>query len=291
MSRKALTVALLIAFAAVVVASPPATRRVVFVSATDRNGRFVDDLTPADLVAKEGGTACHVLAVEPPGPATVATILIEEGLSRDTDVNMSVVRLVQKLQDRAQIALMVAGPSNAVVVPHTSDGAALIVGLNGITRSPRPAGGRLVEGIVQAAQDLQRRRAERRTLIAIAMEAPDVAATTREQAMSALRESGTTLFALALRGPNDTPQLDSMMDTSIRSWVMSEGSTQSGGRFEVVARTVAFPQASISVADEILHQVKVTYEVPDGITANGRLSITSTRPGVKVRAPTRLAER
>jgi hypothetical protein len=127
-------------------------------------------------------------------------------------------------------------------------------------------------------------------LIAIATDIADTSATTREQATEAIRSAHTTLYALALRGPDATSGIDTMLETSIRSAVMSEGAAQSGGRFESIARGVAFPDAMLSVAHELLHQYKVTYDVPTSVKANGRVSVTSRRAGVKVRAPTRIAE-
>jgi hypothetical protein len=45
------------------------------------------------------------------------------------------------------------------------------------------------------------------------------------------------------------------------------------------------------LADELLHQYEITYTLPDGVAPNEKLSVSSKRKGVTVRAPSRLATR
>ena len=82
-----------------------------------------------------------------------------------------------------------------------------------------------------------------------------------------------------------------MIDASIRPLILSRGSAQSGGRFELAARSSAFPDLMISIADEIRHQFKLTYQLPDGVKPNSRLSVAMTKVARTVRAPTRIDDR
>jgi hypothetical protein len=132
----------------------PITPRTVFVSVVDKSGQFVGDLKPADFVVKEGRQVRDLIGVDPAHVATRIVLLFEEGLTRDTDVKLAVIRLIQRMQDRAEMSIVVAGLANTTVVRFTGDGAMVVVGLNGLSRSPRPVGGHIVEGILEAAQSL-----------------------------------------------------------------------------------------------------------------------------------------
>ena len=77
--------------------------RTVYVSVSDAKGQAVQDLVPADLALKEGGKDRPVVKVESvTGPVEV-TLLIEDGLTGDTNVRQGIFQIVQRLHDRAEI--------------------------------------------------------------------------------------------------------------------------------------------------------------------------------------------
>jgi len=268
----------------------PITTRLVFVSVVDKSGQFVDDLKPTDFVVKEGGQVRDVIGVEPARVPTRIVILFEEGLTRDTDVKLAVIRLIQRMQDRAEMSIVVAGLANTTVVPFSGNGATLVVGLNALSRSPRPVGGHIVEGILEAAKSLGAGGAERRLVIALTVDADELGSTQPDEVLTALRDTGTSLYAIALRGPAAPTSLGTLIEANGRSQVLGDGSSQSGGRLEVLTKTTGFPAAMISVADEILHQHKLTYQLPDGVKRSSRLEVSVARPGLRLRAPTRIAD-
>jgi hypothetical protein len=267
----------------------PVTTRTVFVSVVDKAGQFISGLTPGDFVVKEGGQRRDVISVEPAGGTTRIVLLFEELLTRDTDSKLAVIRLIQRLQGRAEMSVVVAGMSNTTVVPFTADGAAVVVGINELARRPGSAYGHIVEGILDAARDLGGRPADRRIVIALTVDRAELVSVQPDEVFTALRNTGTSLYAIALRGPSEVPSLDTMIDAGARSQVLHDGSTQSGGRVAVLTQTTGFPAAMISIAEEILHQHKLVYQLPDGVKRDTRLSVSIARPGLTVRAPTRVS--
>jgi hypothetical protein len=69
--------------------------------------------------------------------------------------------------------------------------------------------------------------------------------------------------------------------------VLGDGATESGGRHEQVISTTLVP-ALEQVAAELLNQYEITYVRPQGGKPNDKISVTSKRNGVTVRAPARL---
>jgi len=69
--------------------------------------------------------------------------------------------------------------------------------------------------------------------------------------------------------------------------VLGDGAKESGGHHDqVIATTHA--KALEQLADELLHQYEITYTLPDGVKPSDRLSVSSKRKGVTLRAPSRL---
>ena len=149
MRHPVLTAVLLACAVAVSARANSVTARTVFVSVVDKAGPFIGDLTPADFAVKEGGKLRDVISVEPATGATKIAMLFEEGLIRDSDVRLAVLRLIQRMQDHAEMSVVVAGLSNTTVVPYTADGAALVVGMNGLLRGPHPLGGGTVDNLLK----------------------------------------------------------------------------------------------------------------------------------------------
>jgi hypothetical protein len=65
--------------------------------------------------------------------------------------------------------------------------------------------------------------------------------------------------------------------------VLGDGSKESGGRHDQVISTTLVP-ALARIADELLNQYLLGCAVPDGVKDGARLSITTTRKGVRIHA-------
>jgi hypothetical protein len=69
--------------------------------------------------------------------------------------------------------------------------------------------------------------------------------------------------------------------------VLGDGARESGGRHDQVVSTTLVP-ALEHVADELLNQYAITCTLPPGLKPTDKLSISTTRKGVKLQAPARL---
>ena len=69
--------------------------------------------------------------------------------------------------------------------------------------------------------------------------------------------------------------------------VLGDGAKDSGGRHDQVVSTTLVP-ALERVADELLNQYAITCALPPGVKATDKLSVSTTRKGLKLQAPARL---
>jgi hypothetical protein len=70
--------------------------------------------------------------------------------------------------------------------------------------------------------------------------------------------------------------------------VLEDGARESGGRHDEIVSTTSVSPAVARIADDLLNQYAVTCALPPGVKVNDKLSIASTRRGVKIQAPARL---
>jgi hypothetical protein len=70
--------------------------------------------------------------------------------------------------------------------------------------------------------------------------------------------------------------------------VIAEGTKRTGGRRDQVLAISGIPEALLRVADDLNNQYVVTYGRPERLIPAEKLQVTVTRPGVTVRAPTKV---
>jgi hypothetical protein len=76
-----------------------------------------------------------------------------------------------------------------------------------------------------------------------------------------------------------------------RNMVIAEGTARTGGRRDQILTPSGIAEAMPRVADELLNQYQVTYARPETLIPPEKLQVTVSRPGVTVRARTRVAGR
>ena len=73
--------------------------------------------------------------------------------------------------------------------------------------------------------------------------------------------------------------------------VLGDGPKQSGGMTQQVSGNVALGPVLAKIADNLLHQYVLTYTIPDGVKLSERFSLTTSRKGVTLLAPSRLPDK
>jgi len=256
-------------------AAAEATTRTVFVTVTDSKGAAVTDLSAADFVVKEGGRAREITSAEPAKAGMRIAMLIDERLVADGPTRAGMFEFMKRLQAASEFSIITVGIRNTVVVDYTSDLNTHVAAINKFTLNPGPVSN-LLEGIGDFSKILAKQRPPRPVIVVVAAPSGgEVGGVLVDEALNALRQAGAMLNAVALGSGGDGA-----------GQVLDEGTRRSGGRRTNVAITTAIPNALNQIADDLSSQYQITYALPDGVKPDKRVSITVSRKGVTLRAPT-----
>ena len=256
-----------------------ALTRTVYVTAVDREGRPVAGLTAADFTVKEGGKEGAVVSVEPARARMRIALGITEPLTASGHALQSMANLIAKLAPQADIALIVIGLSNRVLVPFTSDVATHVAALRAVPQVQRQGSVNTGEGIVDIARGLQKEETERPVMVVIAVDDGQSLSMRHDYVLGTIRDSRVQMHVVAISSGGMGGDL---------SRVLSDGPRQSGGRQIGVSALAAVQGAMEQIATELSGQYALTYALTDGMKPSERIEVSLVRRGLTLRAPTRV---
>jgi VWFA-related protein len=269
-------------------ASDPRTRD-VYVSVLDSKDAPITGLTAADFQVREDGVAREVLRAGPATAPLQIVLLVDDSQALTPALQPTregLTRFVDKLHGHGEIAIVTTGERATSLVPPTTDINTLKRGIGRIFARPG-AGAYLLDAIDEVSRGFTRRKSDRPVIVAITMEGVEFSNLQHETVLKALDESGATLHVLSIGMPSRS-MADEMRNLNI---VVAEGTSRTGGRRDQVLATSGIPDALSRVADDLLNQYVVTYGRPDRLIPPEKLQVTVSRPGVTVRARTRISGR
>jgi VWFA-related protein len=273
--------------------TPPPTgaarTRAVYVSVVDAKGAPVSGLTAAEFAVKEDGVAREVLKAVPATAPMQIVLLVDDSQASARSVQQlreALTAFVDKLKGRAEMSLVTVGERPTSVVNYTTDVAALRKGIDRVFSRPG-SGAYVSEGLMDVSLGLQKRKATRPVIVAIAFDGIEYSNQQYEQVLKPLLASGAMLNVLEV-GSAPSSANDEMRNRNI---AIAEGTEQTGGRRDQVLSYMAIPDRVRQLADELLAQYEVTYAHPDALIPPEKLTVTVTRPGLTARARTRVTPR
>ena len=290
MFARALFTALLAATAVpgVRAASPaPAQAREgrVYIPVTDDNKAV--SITAADVTVSEDGRAREVLKVEKASAPLQIALLVDDSQAAEPaihDIRTALKQFVAKVLDangECQSALSTFGERPTLITDYTSSKASLDRGINRIF-ARQGSGAYMLEAIVSATRGIVARDAERAHIIVVGTEGVEFSNDHYERVLAHLAESGASLWALTLTAG---PRADETDEVRNRGVVIGRGTSQTGGRQDLVLANSALPMSLDRVAATIFDQYVVTYGRPDTLVPAKTIEVKVTKPGAKVLAP------
>ncbi len=169
---------------------------------------------------------------------------------------------------------------------YTTDTAALKKGIGRLFARPG-AGAYLLEGIQETSRGLEKREPARPVIVAITTEGVEFSNLQHDQVLKQLQASRAAFHVIAIGMPSSSMS-DEMRN---RNQVIAEGTERSGGRRDQLLAESSLTEALPRLADELLNQYVVTYGRPETLIPPEKIQVSVSRPGVTVRAPTRMASR
>jgi hypothetical protein len=258
--------------------APAEVTRKVYISATDSKGAPVTDLTAADVTVTEGGKDRPVVSLQPAtAPMQVAILVDDAGTG---GFQSAVSEFIQKTFGRGQFSISMLSPQALKLVDFTEDVGGLKDALAKLRPRGRlqPDGDQLPEAIADSAKELQQRKAERPVILALTLAGGLLHSVEPNNVLKTIRSSGAALNVVYLSGA-DLGQ------------VLGDGPKESGGRIEQAATGQSIDAAVVRIADSLLNQYLLTYTLPDGVKMSDRLSVTTSRKGLRLTSPSRIADK
>jgi len=271
----------------------PSLTRTVYISVTDRHGVPVDTLDGSDLEIKEGG---KLVTVESAGrtsdPMQIDVIVDDNGTGL---FRASLARFVQRMEGRAVMALRSVVGQTMKLVEFTPNVDALLTAIATLNARPgTPDGGQLLEGISEAALELQKAEAKRPIIIALTVGGQEHSTVSSDLVLDQLRKSGAALHVFsvansALRSTVAAQKPRDLLQENMHLYrVLGDGPKQSGGRHQEIVATAGALVGLQNLASELTSQYRVIYSLPAGAKRSEKLDVSVRRKDIVVRAPAKL---
>jgi len=261
-----------------VAASRAETLRTVYFSAVDSKGAMISDLTAADLSVKEGGKDRQIASVKAATAPMQVAILIDDGGTGAFQA--AVAQFLQATVGHGQFAISILNPQPQKVVNFIEDVPGLQAAIARLGQRGRVSvdGEQIIEAVAESARELQQRKATRPVIVALSTSGETALSDRADPALKDLRDSGAGLNVLYITGIE-------------LGKVLGDGPKQSGGMVQQAGSGLAIGPALSKIADNLMHQYVLTYNLPDGVKMNEKLSLATSRKGVTILAPSRLPEK
>jgi hypothetical protein len=182
----------------------------------------------------------------------------------------------------SDIALMEFGERPAQVTPATTAATVLGAGIDRLNEHSG-SGAYLLDAILDAATLLQKRNAERPTIVVFARESsPEFSQDRSKQIEDALKKMRGSLWVVLLQGSGQPSMSD---ETRYRDLVIGDVSTRSGGTRDVVLDMLGIEPKFTQLADRLTSQYVVVYGRPESLIPPSKLDVATKRAGARILAP------
>jgi hypothetical protein len=265
--------------AGVQVSAQPRERE-LYVSILDKDKHAITTTPqPQDLVVREDNVVREVLRIVPATEPMQVALLV--------DNSQAATRAIQRMREgitqfvnlmangRNEISIVTMGDRPTLVVDATSDADKLKK--NGADRLfAQPGSGTyLLESIIETSKGFRKKESPRPVIVALLTEGTEFSNQHYDDVLKALKESGTEFFALTLSEAQTDDRSDPARNRNV---VLDRGTRETGGRREILLSDMAIQGAMTSVADELLHQFKVTYGRPESLIPPEHITVQANYP-------------
>ena len=264
-----------------------AIQRSMYVSVLNEAGAPVPDLGPSDFIVREDNATREVLRVAPAEEPMQIVLLVDTSqAARDNIpyIRTALPPFVAALTGAAEgdvkneIAIVAIGERPTIFTNSTTNRVNLQKGIDRLW-SLQGTGAYLLDGIIEVCQGFKKRDAPRPVIIAITTEGPELSNRDYQQVLDPLRASGAAFYALVIGHPSGSLSHEARN----REMVLDEGPRTTGGRRDEMLTAMALSARLKQLADELMHQYRVTYARPQSLIPPEHVTVAARKPGLTAR--------
>jgi len=252
--------------------------RAVQVSITDKQGRPVDGLMVEEVAILENGVVRDLASIQRDDRPMTVAVLVDTSEAIASQLRLIVIEavgsLLRGLPEGSQYTLWTTGARPQKVVELTDDP---VLGVKALRNTFPQGGNTVLDGLVEAMQDLNLVEGERNALIAISGQGIEFSNTDRRQIVDLVSAFDVMVLGVVFReGGGDA-------DTVRRlDHVFGELAKRTGGLYESPLTALAVKRATSRISGDLDGQYRLRYAtLPD--LEKRKLEVQVARPDVKVR--------
>ena len=287
----ALASASIVSMAAIVPASAAGpTTRTIYVTVVDAKGQPVPDLTPDDFVVKEGGKLREIASVEPASDRMRLALMVEYPLVGQSYVRLGLAEFVARMCESAEVGLFMITQRAEKLVEFTTNSSVLIDAITNLPLSPPRLSAAVPDAIYEMARQFEKTKPERPVIVLATIEQGQMTEVDPESILSQVAKSKAQFWTVSIEPARSQPtgKAASLRDFAGRSQIIGDGPHQSGGRRIPILTLPAFETGLKQVANDLSSQYLITYVLPSGVRPSDRISVSLNKPGLTLRAPSRV---
>ena len=254
--------------------------RTIFISAVDGRGEPVEGLGPTDFIITEDGRRREVLRVSRAVEPMDIALLVDNSAAAERAVSSlrdGVKAFVGALAGDNQIAIIGLADRPTILVDYTPNRARLEDAAGRIFSMPS-SGMTLLDAITETSAGLRRREATRAAIVPVITNGVEFTNRYARDVIRSMQDAGVSLHAIVMGGLDfDTTE------ERERSFVVDDGSRQTGGQHVTLLTEMAVEQALVKLARQLSSQYKVVYGRPDSLIPPEKTEVASGRAGVTMR--------
>jgi hypothetical protein len=259
-----------------------AVERALYATVLDAKGAPLAEVSPADVVVREDGTAREVLRIVPATEPMEIAVLVDTSaaLSPDTtQVRDALTAFVTTVAAAHRVSIVGFGDRPTILADATSNVQALQKGIS-LIHPRQDAGAYTLDAVLEVSRGFQKRETPRPVIVLVVVDGVEFSNLPYERVLDALKASGAAMFVMNLARSTLKPPSDEWRNRSV---LIARGTDETGGERVELVSSLGLSKALATLADHLLHQVRVIYAHPQTLIPPERVTISAARPGVTVR--------
>jgi hypothetical protein len=217
-------------------------------------------------------------------------LMVEYPLVGQSYVRFGLAQFVARICASADVALFMVTQRAERLVNFTSNASLLVDGILDLPLSGPRLSAAVPDAIYEVAKQFEKAKPARPVIVLATIEQGQMTEVDPEGILGQIAKSKAQFWTVSIEPARSQPsgKAGSLRDFAGRTQIIGDGPEQSGGRRVAIMTLPAFETGLQQVADDLESQYLITYLLPSGVRPADRISVTLKKPGLTMRAPSRV---